>query len=63
MNWSSEALHLNPYTCIDVKADEAGVTLGQVDAVSLHNIHLTPDQCRTLACYLIDGAEHAEVAA
>ncbi len=60
MNWTSAPLHLTPHVCVDVKADSKGVTLGQVDGVSLHNLHLTPDQARTAACMLIEGADKAE---
>ena len=56
--WTSAPLHLNPYTCVDVKADSKGVTLGQVDGVSLHNLHLTAEQTMELAEALTQGAAH-----
>lgn len=42
--WTSNAFQINADTCVDVKADDQVVVLGQLGAVWLHNLHLTPSE-------------------
>lgn len=58
--WTSKALHITTDTCVDVKADDQGVVLGQLGSAWLHNLHLTPDQSRIIARALLQGADEAE---
>ncbi len=57
--WTSEAIHINPYTCIDVKADCGEVVVGQVDAASLHNVHMPIDIAEALGHAILKACMHA----
>jgi hypothetical protein len=59
--WQSNPIQIDGIL-MDVRANEAGnVVVGkQVGDVYAADTSLTPDQARTLAVALIDGADHAE---
>lgn len=57
--WSSEGLHLNADTCVDVKAGGESVVLGQLGDAWLHDLHLTPAQADSIAYALLEGAQRA----
>lgn len=61
--WTSEGLHLNTDTCVDVKATQTGaVVLGQLGETWLHDLHLTPEQAEAIAHALLEGAQKAREA-
>jgi len=61
--WTSEGLHLNADTCVDVKATTDGtVILGQLGETWLHDLHLKPEHARWLAAQLNRAAEESELA-
>ncbi|MFK2904555.1 hypothetical protein ISP17_11315 [Dyella ginsengisoli] len=57
--WTSPAFQLNDDTCVDVKADEHGVVLGQLGESWLHNLHLTPTHSSAIGHALIEGSAKA----
>lgn len=61
--WSSKAIRITAAVCFDVKANSGvvlGMFIGEGEVATDH--HLTPDQARTLACALIEGADAADAA-
>lgn len=58
--WSSEGLHVNDDTCVDVRATNAAIVLGQLGKAWLHDLHLSSDSARWLAEQLIHAAEERD---
>ena len=59
--WASSPIQIRDELKVDVKASADTVTLGTFnDAVQAIDLVLTPDQARTLACALIEGADRAD---
>jgi hypothetical protein len=59
-DWQSNPIHVDEIE-VRVHASTNGVTFGKVvDGIYSSDLLLTPDQARTLAVALIDGADHAE---
>ena len=56
MNWTSEPLHLNPNTCVDVHATAKTIVLAYVSDRATFGVHLTADQAIQLADYLTEAA-------
>lgn len=60
--WGSEAIHIDADTCVDVKASNQGVVLGQLGGVWFHDLHLSPEQAKRIAKALLQGADEATAA-
>ncbi|MBT2142718.1 MULTISPECIES: hypothetical protein [unclassified Rhodanobacter] len=61
--WASGPIQIRDELHADVKATASTVILGTYnDAVQASDLVLTPDQARTIACALIEGADAAEAA-
>lgn len=61
--WASGPIQIRDELHADIKATASTVTLGTYnDAVQATDLVLTPDQARTLACALIEGADRADAA-
>ncbi len=60
--WGSEAIQIDADTCVDVKANNQGVVLGQFGGVWFHDLHLTPKQARLIATALQAGAAASDAA-
>lgn len=60
--WTSQAFQINADTCVDVKADDQGVVLGQLGEAWLHNLHLNPSEADGIGDALKIGAAKAREA-
>lgn len=60
--WGSEAIQIDADTCVDVKASNQGVVLGQLGGVWFHDLHLTSQQARLIATALNAGAAASDAA-
>lgn len=61
--WASSPIQIHDELHADVKASAEAVTFGTYnDAVQATELVLTPDQARTIACALIEGADAADAA-
>ncbi|MGH8164179.1 MAG: hypothetical protein ACREP1_07600 [Rhodanobacteraceae bacterium] len=60
ITWTSEGLHLNADTCLDLKAGPGGVLLSVVSEFMRYEVHLTAGPARWLAMNLHQGADEAE---
>jgi hypothetical protein len=54
--WKSEHIQITTAVFVDVKANEAGVVLGQGNDVWFHDLHITPEQACAIADALTQGA-------
>ena len=54
--WSSEAIHVNDDTCVDIKASAKAVVLGQVGKAWFHDLHISPELAKRIAKALVTGA-------
>lgn len=54
--YASPAFHLNDDTCVDVKASGETVVLGQLGALWMHDLHLTPEQTIAVAEAMTEAA-------
>lgn len=57
--WTSQAMHITPATCVDIKVASGTVILGQLGDTWLHDLHLTPEEADSIAYALLEGAQQA----
>lgn len=57
--WGSEAIQIDADTCVDVKASNEGVVLGQLGGVWFHDLHISPAQAKQIASALLQGADES----
>ena len=61
ITWASAPIHIRDELQVDVKASAESVTFGTYnDAVQASDLVLTPDQARSIACALIEGADRVD---